>query len=134
MRSNIEIAQELRQAKRPVDRYTQVGRTYLFCPYADKEQVKALGADWDANKKQWYISYGQDAAPFARWLQRTEPKTSGKFLVSKKKKNVAHIWTGNDTACRMYSTGGMSKFKKSVLDTPNGRLICFLCESVSKNK
>jgi hypothetical protein len=57
----------------------------------------------------------------------------GRYLVSKKKKSVAHIWTGNDTACRMYSTGGMSKFKKSVSDNTHGKPICTMCQSAVQN-
>jgi hypothetical protein len=53
----------------------------------------------------------------------------GRYLVSKKQKSVAHIWTGTDTACRMYSTGGMSKSNKSVFDNPNGKPICMMCKS-----
>lgn len=29
-------------------------RTYLNCPYAEKEACKRLGGRWDANRKQWY--------------------------------------------------------------------------------
>lgn len=43
-------------------------RINLVTPYAEKDQVKALGARWDANRKCWYIQDVADLAPFARWL------------------------------------------------------------------
>jgi len=42
--------------------------TYLTCPYAEKNECKALGARWDADRKKWYVPAGQDLAPFTRWL------------------------------------------------------------------
>ena len=88
MRSNLEIAAELKALRGEVKTYTKPSDT---------------------------------ASPY------------GKYLVSKKQKSVAHIWTGADTACRMYSTGGMSKSKKSVSDNPNGKPICTMCKSAVQN-
>lgn len=42
--------------------------TYLVTAYADKDQVKALGARWDPARRQWYVPVGRDIAPFASWL------------------------------------------------------------------
>lgn len=33
---------------------TATDRVYFRIPYADKEQAKALGARWDADRKLWY--------------------------------------------------------------------------------
>jgi hypothetical protein len=43
-------------------------RTYLTCPFAEKDEAKALGARWDAARKRWYIENVPDLAPFSRWL------------------------------------------------------------------
>lgn len=40
----------------------------LKVPYAEKDQAKALGARWNAERKAWYVPDGVDAAPFAQWL------------------------------------------------------------------
>jgi hypothetical protein len=40
----------------------------LKVPYAEKDQAKALGARWDAQRKVWYVPDGSDAAPFQQWL------------------------------------------------------------------
>lgn len=42
--------------------------TYLSCPYTEKNECKALGARWDADRKKWYVPAGQDLTPFTRWL------------------------------------------------------------------
>lgn len=41
---------------------------------------------------------------------------------------VAHLWTGSDTVCRMYSTGGITRPSAfRVAETTEGRRICRLC-------
>ncbi len=54
-----------------------------------------------------------------------------KYLIRKKGwKNRAHLWIGGDTACRMYSTGGLgrnAKHRYAVHDTPRGRQVCSMC-------
>ncbi len=39
----------------------------LKVPYAEKDQAKALGARWNAQRKAWYVPDGADAAPFEQW-------------------------------------------------------------------
>lgn len=50
--------------------------TYLITSYKEKDQVKALGARWDAGRRQWYVPVGLDLAPFAAWLPATPAATS----------------------------------------------------------
>lgn len=38
----------------PLDRDEFKPRTYLYVPFTEKEQAKALGAKWDKAGKQWY--------------------------------------------------------------------------------
>ncbi|MDR1835518.1 MAG: DUF5710 domain-containing protein [Fusobacteriaceae bacterium] len=42
-------------------------RDYLKVPYAEKEEAKALGARWDAEKKKWYAPYAKDRHKFEKW-------------------------------------------------------------------
>lgn len=42
--------------------------SYLVTAYADKDQVKALGARWDPARRQWYVPAGRDITPFTSWL------------------------------------------------------------------
>ena len=44
------------------------GRTYLKCPYSEKDECKRLGGKWDPFKKRWYVPPGKDSVLFARWL------------------------------------------------------------------
>ncbi len=49
-----------------------------------------------------------------------------------KAKMRAHIWTGTDTACRMWSTGGLiSRKGYSVHSTAEGRDICQMCKAAT---
>lgn len=46
-------------------------RINLTTPFAEKDQVKALGARWDSQKKVWYIKDVEDLTPFERWIPDT---------------------------------------------------------------
>lgn len=55
-------------------------------------------------------------------------------VVRSKKKSksapVAHLWDGDDTACRMWSTNGIVKKKRyRVTSDPEGRPICQMCQA-----
>lgn len=43
-------------------------RTNLRVPFAESEQVKRLGAQWDMGLKKWYVPDGVDLFPFMRWI------------------------------------------------------------------
>lgn len=47
---------------------TADSNTDLDCPFADKDEVKALGAQFDWERKLWYVPEGADLQPFERWL------------------------------------------------------------------
>lgn len=48
---------------------TEEKRTYLYVPFADKDQAKELGAKWDNDVKQWYVPEGVAAEPFKQWAE-----------------------------------------------------------------
>jgi hypothetical protein len=49
------------------------------------------------------------------------------------KSKAAHIWTGSDTACRMWSTGGLKKRRGySIWSHPDGHSICHMCSNAAK--
>ena len=59
------------------------------------------------------------------------------------KKRVAHIWTGEDTACRMASTGGLNLSKYLVAANPlhishraekTELPICQMCKSMNERR
>ena len=45
-----------------------IGNTihFLQVPYAEKDEAKALGARWNAERKQWYY-YGEEDGRFEKW-------------------------------------------------------------------
>ena len=52
------------------------------------------------------------------------------MLNPNKRKAVAHMFTGGDTLCRMYSTGGMNKIKMHLFTDQQGRELCSMCSNV----
>lgn len=52
------------------------------------------------------------------------------YLIRDKSQKIkAHIWTGNDTSCRMWSTNGLKHERYSVHETTLGREICVMCQN-----
>ncbi len=45
-------------------------RLDLDVPYADKDAVKAMGAQWDAARKVWYVKTGLNTEPFKHWFRK----------------------------------------------------------------
>ena len=43
-------------------------RTYINCPYSEKDECKAVGGRWDPYIKKWYIPTGIDKRHFHRWM------------------------------------------------------------------
>lgn len=50
----------------------------------------------------------------------------------KKKNTAAHIWVGNDTACRMLSTGGLKPGAKNIQNELDHRRVCQMCQTNAK--
>lgn len=58
----------------------------------------------------------------------------GPFLIRKTgTKAKAHIWLGGDTACRMWSTGGMKQSRFEVYTELGSHEICHLCAMAEAN-
>ncbi len=55
-------------------------KTYLYVPFEEKEQAKALGAKWDKVNKSWYAPQGSDLDKFSRWTE--EPKQEARINIS----------------------------------------------------
>ena len=62
--------------QQPPANVLQVG-TWLNCPFAEKDDARALGAKWapfaglqgpDAQVKKWFVPAGMDPTPFRRWI------------------------------------------------------------------
>ena len=58
---------------------------------------------------------------------------SGYLIKDRKKSRRAHLWTGNDTICRMWSTGGMGQRRGYSVHVEVGeREICELCNELNR--
>ena len=42
-------------------------KNYLKVPFADKDEVKSLGARWDMEMKSWYAPDDADKSTFSKW-------------------------------------------------------------------
>ena len=56
------------EAASPPANPTSVDRLYLDCPYADKDEAKALGARYDPDRREWYAPDAANTSAFARWI------------------------------------------------------------------
>lgn len=55
-----------------------------------------------------------------------------KYLIRDRGKiRAAHYWTGNDTYCKMASTGGLNKKGYSIFEDDKGLKICSMCKAIS---
>jgi hypothetical protein len=55
-------------SKRNPNKSKSETRTYINCPYSEKEAVKQKGAKWDTGAKKWYIPEGVSSDGFEKWL------------------------------------------------------------------
>ena len=60
-------ASAARKAASPVVHGNAEAILYLDVPFAEKDQVKRLGAKWDGAMRKWYIPHGMDVHIFKRW-------------------------------------------------------------------
>ena len=58
--------------------------------------------------------------------------TAAYLIRDKGQKKAAHIWTGDDTACRMWSTGGLKQNRGYTLwPHTDGHEVCHMCANVA---
>lgn len=43
-------------------------RFYINCPFAEKDDAKAIGGKWDPDKEKWYFTVPEKAPQFMRWV------------------------------------------------------------------
>ena len=56
------------------------------------------------------------------------------YLVRKTKTGKAHYWNGQDTACRMWSTGGMNHRRYTTVEDKQHQPICTMCKQVHRTR
>ena len=45
---------------------------FLDCPFSEKDECKALGGKWNAERKKWYVPDGVNASNFKKWIKSHE--------------------------------------------------------------
>ena len=56
------------------------------------------------------------------------------YLVKTRNPKVIHLWINEDTACRMYSTGGLrNKNGYAVIKERLGLPVCTMCDNVTNS-
>jgi len=60
--------EESNQAETELQSQTAKEKTYLNCPFDDKEECKSLGGKWDGDAKKWFVPEGVELEPFSKWL------------------------------------------------------------------
>lgn len=120
------------------------------CPYDQKEQAKAMGGRWVSAKRVWAIpmmaleveeNFQIAKAWFTErvWRSLNREAVNGKlgpddfmFLSNPfNAKSADHIWVGNDTLCRLYSTGGIRNDAQYQLVKADPKMVrlCTMCYS-----
>jgi hypothetical protein len=47
---------------------TSVVKVFLNSEYSEKDEIKALGARWDNERKKWFVPPGRRLAAFSKWI------------------------------------------------------------------
>ena len=64
----LEVVKVKQRQPKPQKVFISGYRVDLNCPYTDRNKAKRLGAQWDAEKKTWYIQGIEDLTPFLKWV------------------------------------------------------------------
>jgi hypothetical protein len=51
----------------------------LSVPFAEKDEVKALGAKWDAQNRVWKVKQQEDMSAFSRWMPAGKKEVQASF-------------------------------------------------------
>lgn len=91
----------------------KLDKTYLFVPFDEKDQVKAAGARWDSDKKQWYFLSDQDSSKFKKWIASGDADISSsnvnKEEVKPKATEVVNKYDSDDLASDLDSILGLDE-------------------------
>lgn len=64
-------------------------------------------------------------------------RASAGFLFNElKPKGKYHLWDGRDTACRLWSTGGINQARAGwhTVDVPPARALCHTCQEAASTR
>lgn len=107
--------------------------TYLTTAFKDKDQVKTLGARWDAERRSWYVPDGLDLAPFAAWLPAGAPSAARELefgtSLSRQSISLSQLLTGvSQAVAAAYRTGVWTRVEVVKVDARRGHVYLELTE------
>jgi DNA helicase-2/ATP-dependent DNA helicase PcrA len=71
---NLPAARKAGRVAQSATAAQQATRVYLDVPYAEKDQARQLGAQWDPAQRKWWISAVMPRRPFAKWLPAADKR------------------------------------------------------------
>ena len=117
--------------------------TYLTTSFKDRAEVKALGARWDPERKQWFVPSGLDLTPFGAWLPVAyraappattalalqEPLPVGEVARAQTGIGLSQLLAGVAHAvARAYASGVWTRVEVVKADARNGHVYLELAE------
>jgi hypothetical protein len=85
----------------------------------------------------WVLAEGFSCSFRKGWVRRNRlglPLETYQMMYFFRKfgtKNSAHYWTGDDTVCKLWSSGGMNKNRPyGIFDDPQGHPLCAMCHQL----
>ncbi len=104
--------------------------TVLSTAFKDKDQVKSLGARWDADRRCWYVPEGLDLAPFAAWLPKSAlPDPVGSELTTRQGISLSQLLAGVAQAVSAaYRAGVWTRVEVVKVDARRGHVYLELTE------
>jgi exodeoxyribonuclease VII large subunit len=106
--------------------------TYLTTAFKDKDQVKALGARWDAERRSWFVPDEQDLTPFATWLPAGASSAAREVEVGKSSPqgiSLSQLLTGvSQAVAAAYRSGVWTRVEVVKVDARRGHVYLELTE------
>lgn len=84
--SNAETVKNTLQAPEVIVPDASGESVHLTSLFEEKDDIKALGARWDADEKCWYVPAGKALKPFAKWIS-AESAAGAAITAATAKKN-----------------------------------------------
>jgi putative DNA primase/helicase len=75
--TDIGLSRILKSFSPEVPEKTTQEVTYLQVPFREKDQAKALGAQWDKEKRAWYVPEDMPVEGFSKWMAKDRQQQVG---------------------------------------------------------
>jgi exodeoxyribonuclease VII large subunit len=126
-----------------------MSETYLTTPFKDRAEVKALGARWDPERRQWFVPSGRDLTPFEAWLPAsTQPAPTCDAAITLRPTTAVETATASRTGislsqllagvaqavAKAYAAGVWTRVEVVKADVRNGHVYLELAERSARGE